>query len=81
MGRPAAAKDQRGQPAKTSEWPKLAVSVRPSTRSLVQALAMLERRAAWQIVEDALRQYAERLPVEDRKIVDGLVRRVGSKQG
>lgn len=80
MGRPAAAKDHKGLPEKTSEWPKLAVSVRPSTRSLVQALAMLERRAAWQIVEDALRQYAERLPVEDRKIVDGLVRRVGSKE-
>jgi hypothetical protein len=80
MGRPPAAEDPKGQPEMTSTWPKLAVSVRPSVRSLVQALAMLERRPAWQVVEDALRQYGDRLPAEDRKTVDALVRRVGSKQ-
>lgn len=76
MGRPAAAKDDKGQPEMTSAWPKLAVSVRPSVRSLLQAVAMLERRPAWQIVEDSLRQYSERLPAEDRKIVEALARRV-----
>jgi hypothetical protein len=79
MGRPPAAKDPKGQPEMTSTWPKLAVSVRPSVRSLVQALAMLERRPAWQVVEDALRQYGDRLPAEDRKIVDALVRRAEAK--
>jgi hypothetical protein len=40
---------------------------------------MLERRPAWQVVEDALRQYGDRLPAEDRKIVDALVRRTETK--
>ena len=40
---------------------------------------MLEGRPAWQVVEDALRQYAERLPPEDRKIADALVRRNNAK--
>ena len=79
MGRPAAAKDDQGQPELTSTWPKLAVSVRPSIRSLLQAIAMMERRPAWKIVEDALRQYSERLPAEDRSIVEALARRVGEK--
>ena len=79
MGRPPAAKNSKGQPELTSTWPKLAVSVRPSVRALVQALAMLEGRPAWQVVEDALRQYAERLPPEDRKIAEALVRRNNAK--
>jgi hypothetical protein len=75
MGRPPAGADGE----RVSDYPKLAVTVRPATRTRLNAVAAVENRPAWQIVDDAVNQYADRMPAADRRIVDALAKRTGEK--
>ncbi len=79
MGRPPAAKDQSGNPSKTSTWPKITFPALPATRKTLSALAMLEGRTQREIIEDALRDYVAKLPAEDRRMVEAMARRAGTK--
>ncbi len=81
LGRPPAGKGAQGEPEKVSNYPKLAVSVQPLVRAMVNAVAMIEDRPAWRVVEDAIRLYVEKMPSEDRKAVEAVVRRAEAKQG
>lgn len=74
-GRPPAATD-KGLPQKTSEWPKLAVSVRPIVRSTLNAIAAVEQRPGWQIVEEGIMRYLDQMPADAKRLVDGIVKRV-----
>ncbi len=78
MGRPPAAKDQSGNPSKTSTWPKITFPALPATRKTLSALALLEGRTQREIIEDALRDYVAKLPAEDRRMVEAMARRAGS---
>ncbi len=80
-GRPPAAIGKDGKPEMTSKYPKLSVAIRPSTRSALNALATLQGRPIWLIVEDSLRAYIEGLSAEDRRIVETLARRTEAHQG
>ena len=64
-----------GEPERISDYPKLAVTVRPGTRAKLNAIAMIENRPAWQIVDDSINQYADRMDAQDRRLVEGVARR------
>jgi hypothetical protein len=77
-GRPPAAIGKDGKPEMTSRYPKLSIAIRPSTRAALNAVATLESRPIWLIVEDGIRRYIESLPAEDRKMVEAIERRTVS---
>jgi hypothetical protein len=70
-----------GEPQRISDYPKLAVTVRPVTRALLNAVATLENRSAWQIVDDSINQYVERMLLPDRRMVESLAKRMLTKPG
>jgi hypothetical protein len=75
IGRPP--KGSVAQDGKESirDYPKLACTIRPDTRRKLNAVAGVQQRAAWLVVEDAITSYIERLPAEDRRMVETIARR------
>ena len=76
IGRPPAGAGELGEPERISDYPKLAVTVRPITRALLNAVATIENRSAWQIVDDSINQYVERMQLPDRRMVESVAKRV-----
>ncbi|MEN6534996.1 MAG: hypothetical protein ABFD89_15120 [Bryobacteraceae bacterium] len=65
----------------TSKYPKLSIAIHPSTKAALSAVATLEDRPVWLIVEDGVRRYIEGMTPEDRRMVDAIANRVqGRKQ-
>jgi predicted RNA-binding protein Jag len=77
MGRPPAGTAPDGKPEKTSEYPKLTVSIRPITKAKLDAVSALEKKSAWRVVDEGITLYVERMPAEDRRMVDAIARRTG----
>ena len=75
LGRPPAGIAPDGKPEKTSEYPKLTVSIRPATKARLDAVTALEKKPAWRVVEDGITLYVDKLPPEDRRMVDAIARR------
>lgn len=71
-GRRPAGISRTGQPEKTSEYPKLTIAMQPDTKSRLDAVAQLENRPAWRIVETALSEYFAALPGADRSAVEAM---------
>ena len=80
-GRPPAAVGKDGKPEMTSKFPKLSVAIRPATKAALSAVATIEGRPIWQIVEDGIRRYIDGMPPEDRRMVDALARRTEGRLG
>lgn len=59
-GRPPADADRGGRPRKTSEYPKLVVSIRPDTKALLRKLSAEMGKPIWRIVDDAIRALGKR---------------------
>jgi hypothetical protein len=76
MGRPPAATAADGRPEKTSEYPKLTVSIRPATKATLEAVSTIDKKPAWRIVEDGLSLYVDGMLAEDRRMVEALARRL-----
>ena len=79
-GRPPAGIGKDGKPEMTSKYPKLSIAIRPSTKAALSAVATLENRPIWLIVEDGIRRYVEGLPLEDRRMVEAIARRAMDRQ-
>lgn len=60
----------------TSKYPKLSIAIRPSTKAALSAVATLEDRPVWLIVEDGVRRYIEGMAPEDQRMVDAIASRV-----
>jgi predicted NAD/FAD-binding protein len=75
IGRPPEGSGKKGEPERIRDYPKLLVTIRPAVRSKLKAMASVEKRPAWQIVEDALARYFEELPQECRRAVQSMIRR------
>ncbi|MBL8226968.1 MAG: hypothetical protein JNL98_00765 [Bryobacterales bacterium] len=73
-GRPPSATGPSGEPEKTSQWPKIAVNLRPSTKVTLDGLCWLQSRSAWMVIEDALLAYAQNLPPDQRKKLATLIK-------
>ncbi len=74
MGRPPEGSGKKGEPDRIRDYPKLLVTIRPAVRSQLKAMAAVEQRPAWQIVEDALSVYFEQLPAVRRRAVQAAAR-------
>lgn len=75
-GRPPSAVAKTGEREKTSTWPKIAINMRPETKSYLDAVCALEKRSAWMVIEDGIKLYLSSLSKEDRRLCDQLARRV-----
>jgi predicted RNA-binding protein Jag len=80
IGRPPAGAAPDGKPEKTSEYPKLTVSIRPATKARLDAVTALEKKPAWRVVEDGITLYVGGMPAEDRRMVDAIARRATEKR-
>jgi hypothetical protein len=80
MGRPPAGTTLDGKPEKTSEYPKLTVSIRPSTKARLDAATAIERKPAWRIVEEGITLYVGKMPAEDRRMVETIAKRTEGKR-
>jgi hypothetical protein len=74
MGRPPEGSGKKGEPERIRDYPKLLVTIRPAVRSRLKAIASVEGRPAWQVVEDALSTYFEHLPAGRRRAIQTAVR-------
>ena len=79
MGRPPAGTTLDGKPERTSEYPKLTVSIRPATKARLDAATAIEKKPAWKIVEEGITLYVGRMPVEDRRIVETIAKHTEGK--
>ncbi|HYW46953.1 MAG TPA: hypothetical protein VE959_29070 [Bryobacteraceae bacterium] len=75
MGRPPEGSGKKGEPERIRDYPKLLVTIRPTVRSRLKAMASVESRPAWQVVEDAIALYFDHLPPEHRRSVQAAMRR------
>jgi hypothetical protein len=75
IGRPPEGSGKKGEPERIRDYPKLLVTIRPAVRNRLKAMASVENRPAWQIVEDALELYLAQLPAESRRAVQAAARR------
>jgi predicted NAD/FAD-binding protein len=63
----------------TSKYPKLSIAIRPSVRASLTAVATLENRPIWLIVQDGISQYIQAMTPEDRSMVEAIARRTADK--
>ena len=63
-----------------SKYPKITISMQPTTKARLEAYSTLSSLPAWRIVEDALKQYLEMIPAEDKWAVEGMVKRIEARQ-
>jgi hypothetical protein len=73
---PAGKVNSYGQPELVSKYPKLTISMTPGTKARLEGLSTLRGVPAWRIVDEALSKYMESVPLEDRKAVEGMARRI-----
>jgi len=79
MGRPPGGKGSHGEPERIRDYPKLALTIRPATKAKLDAVAVIEGRPAWRVVEDGIDAYIGNMPPEDRKAVQAVVERIQAK--
>lgn len=83
-GRPPAAVNERGEPEETTHWEQVSFRIRPTTKTLLDAIRGLSPRTPlWKVIEDILVQHVEALPTPDRQLVKALAARqlgVSSRQ-
>jgi hypothetical protein len=79
-GRPAQGSIKDDGQERIRDYPKLAITVRPDTRAKLNAVAAVEQRSSWKIVDDAINQYVSRLSPSDRKMVDTIAARAKSRR-
>ncbi len=78
MGRPPEGSGRKGEPERIRDYPKLLITIRPAVRTKLKALASVEGRPAWQIVEDAIATYSDRLSPENSRAVQSAIRRTAA---
>lgn len=65
-GRPPEGLGKKGEPSRISEYPRLSVTIRPHVKARLAAVAELQDRPAWLVVEDALAAYFASLPEAEK---------------
>jgi len=77
-GRPPAGLGRDGEPERIRDYPKLLITMRPSVKAKLKAIAEHEGRPVWKVVEDAVHLYGSQLPAADRRTVEALVKRAAA---
>jgi hypothetical protein len=68
LGRPAAGDDG----SKSSEYPTLTISMKPDTKARLESAREVCQVPAWRIVDEALTEYFNALPLKSRQAVHSL---------
>ncbi len=75
MGRPPEGSGKKGEPARIRDYPTLLITMRPAVKVRLKAIASVENRPAWQIVEQAISMYSDQLSPENSRAVQSAIRR------
>ena len=78
-GRPATGLGRDGEPSRIRDYPRLRVTVRPSTKDRLEALAQYQSRPVWKIVEDGVNLYFDKLQDESPRLAEVIARGQGNK--
>jgi hypothetical protein len=73
-GRPPEGLGKQGEPERIRDYPRQLFTLRPATKFRLKAMAELEDRAEWRIVEDGIKLYLDRLPPKDRRAIEAAAR-------
>jgi hypothetical protein len=76
MGRPPEGAGRRGEPEKIRDYPRLLITIRPSVKAHLRAIAEHENRPVWKVVEAAIQFYGGQLPLNDRRAIEVVARRL-----
>ncbi len=68
-----------GKPELVSNYPKLTISMKPASKARLEALSALTRQPAWRIVDEALKQYMETIPADDKWAIEGMAKRIEAR--
>ena len=63
-----------------SRYPKLTISMKPTTKARLEAFSTLSGRAAWRIIDEALQRHMETISAEDKWAVEGMARRIEARR-
>jgi hypothetical protein len=66
MGRKPQGLGKHGEPERIRDYPTLLVTIRPSTKKILDRIASREDRPKWKIIEDAILLYQE-TPAKKRR--------------
>ncbi|MGI8989553.1 MAG: hypothetical protein ACR2I2_08215 [Bryobacteraceae bacterium] len=78
MGRPPEGSGKKGEPARIRDYPTLLITMRPAVKARLKAIASVEGRPAWQIVEQAISMYSDQLSPENSRAVQSAIRRTAA---
>ena len=78
-GRRPAGVGADGRPELVSNYPKLTISMKPLTKARLDAFSTLTQKPAWRIIDEALKQYMEMIPAEDKWAVEGMAKRIEAR--
>ena len=79
MGRPPSGAGKHGEPEKIRDYPRLSLTARPSVKAKLQAVATLQQRPAWKVVEDSIELYIDHMAPKDRRMVEAIAKRAQRK--
>ena len=70
IGRPPEGLGGSGEPEKIRDYPKLLITIRPTVKATLKAIAEFEERSAWRVVEDGINQYLKGMSPKARRAVE-----------
>lgn len=70
IGRPPEGLGESGEPEKIRDYPKLLITIRPTVKVALKAIAEFEERPAWRVVEDGITQYLKGMTPKARRAVE-----------
>ena len=69
----------RGERETVSRLPKMTISMKRSTKARLEAYSTLSEMPAWKIVDEALKQFMETIPADDKWAVEGMAKRIEAR--
>jgi hypothetical protein len=70
LGRPPKGLGKNGVPERIRDYPRQLFSMKPATKDRLKAISDQENRPAWEIVNDGIDLYFERMKPKDRRAVN-----------
>jgi hypothetical protein len=61
------------EPQELRKYPRMAFTVRPTTKERLKAMSALQDRPLWKIVDDSINFYIAMLDPEEQKTIDAIV--------
>jgi len=74
-GRPPEGLGKKGEPERIRDYPRQLFTMRPAVKTLLRAIAELQDRSEWKVVEDSIALYFERMAPKERRAVEALARK------